>query len=108
LNLFEGILDHIVYQTNLYGTQKYLNLNIKPYKVLNFLGINFLMGYHRLPRWKHYWNCAPDLRGFNAKRTFSIFKKIEFYMDSYSKLYEESNGAIILIQNRLFPYKNSD
>lgn len=61
LTLFEGILDHIVYQTNLYGTQKNLNLNIKPYEVLNFLGINFLMGYHRLPSWKHYWNCAPDL-----------------------------------------------
>ncbi|XP_008189411.1 piggyBac transposable element-derived protein 3-like, partial [Acyrthosiphon pisum] len=61
LTLFEGILDHIVYQTNLYGTQKNLNLNIKPYEVLNFLGINFLMGYHRLPSWKHYWSCAPDL-----------------------------------------------
>lgn len=61
LTLFEGILDHIVYQTNLYGTQKNLNLNIKPYEVLNFLGINFLMGYHKLPSWKHYWSCAPDL-----------------------------------------------
>jgi len=38
-----------------------LNLNIKPYEVLIFLGINFLMGYHKLPSWKHYWSCAPDL-----------------------------------------------
>lgn len=61
MTLFEGILDHIVYQTNLYGTQKSLNLNLKPYEVLNFMGINFLMGYHKLPSWKYYWCCAPDL-----------------------------------------------
>ena len=59
LSLFDGILDHIVYQTNLYATQK--NLNLKPHEVLNFMGINFLMGYHKLPSWKHYWCCAPDL-----------------------------------------------
>lgn len=61
LTLFEGIHDHIVYQTNLYATKKNLNLNIKPYEVLNFIGINFLMGYHKLPSWKNYWSCAPDL-----------------------------------------------
>jgi len=43
------------------------------------------------------------MRGLNAKRTFSIFKKIELYIDSYGKLHGESNRRIIISQNGLFP-----
>lgn len=34
--------------------------------------------------------------------TFSLFKKIELYIDSYGKLHGESNGYIIISQNGLF------
>lgn len=55
------ILEDIVYQTNLYGTQNGKNLNIKNENMLAFIGINFIMGYNRLPSWKDYWSTSPDL-----------------------------------------------
>lgn len=61
LKLLGNLLDTIVFETNLYGTQKNLNLNVKPFEILNFIGINFLMGYNRLPSWRHYWSGAQDL-----------------------------------------------
>lgn len=48
--------------------------------------------------------CAPS-PGYgndclNAKRTFSVFKKIQLYIDSYGKLYDESNyNTIDISQN---------
>ncbi|KAJ8886481.1 hypothetical protein PR048_012692 [Dryococelus australis] len=36
-------------------------LNLKEGELLGFLGINFLMGYHKLPLWKHYWSTSEDL-----------------------------------------------
>jgi len=29
--------------------------------MLNFIRINFFMGYHKLPSWKNYWSTCPDL-----------------------------------------------
>jgi hypothetical protein len=29
-------------------------------ELLSFLGLNFLMGYHRLPKLEHYWEMKPD------------------------------------------------
>lgn len=56
MTLFEGILEQLVHQTNLYATQKNITLNLKPYELLNFIGINFFMGYHKVPGWKNYWS----------------------------------------------------
>ena len=53
----------IVYQTNLYVTQKH---RIVPAVTANelyaFLGINLLMEYHSLPAIKHYWSNDVDLK----------------------------------------------
>lgn len=29
--------------------------------MLNFIGINFFIGYHKLSSWKNYWSTCPDL-----------------------------------------------
>lgn len=60
LVFMDCILQDIVYQTNLYGTQNGKNLNIKNENMLAFIGINFIMGYNRLPSWKDYWSTSPD------------------------------------------------
>lgn len=61
LELLDGFLDRLVFQTNLYGTQRDKILNIKRHEMLNFIGINFFMGYHKLPSWKNYWSTCSDL-----------------------------------------------
>ena len=61
--LLKFIRQNILYQTNLYVTQKHRRV---PVVIVNelyaFLGINFLMGYHSLPAIKHYWSNDVDLK----------------------------------------------
>lgn len=59
--LGSSTLKDIVYQSNLYATQRHKNLNLKESELLAFIGINFFMGYHQLPSYKHYWSSASDL-----------------------------------------------
>ncbi|KAL4127516.1 hypothetical protein QTP88_011683 [Uroleucon formosanum] len=61
LEFIDGFIDQLVYQTNLYSIQRGRPLNIKRFEILNFIGINFLMGYNKLPSWKHYWATSDDL-----------------------------------------------
>jgi hypothetical protein len=61
LHLLGEVIDNVVYQSNLYATQRNKNLNLKREELLALIGINFMMAYHRLPTWKHYWNGSPDL-----------------------------------------------
>ena len=56
------IIDNILYQYNLYITQK--SSRAKPIdrrEFIGFLGINTLMGYNKLPSWTHFWSSQPDL-----------------------------------------------
>lgn len=58
----DNIRNNIIFQTNLYSVQrnrKFSPLTMK--ELFGFLGINLLMGYHRLPSWRHYWSNDPDL-----------------------------------------------
>ena len=56
------IVDNIVFQTNLYITQKQRNVSpITREEFYGFVGINMLMSYHKLPSWTHYCNTDPDL-----------------------------------------------
>ena len=51
-------------QTNLYQTQKNSGKSVSPIdqrEFFGFLGINFLMGYHKLPSWVDYWKTDQDL-----------------------------------------------
>ena len=60
----EKIRENIVFQTNLYIQQKQKSKSILPLKereLYGFIGINLLMGYHKLPSWLDYWKCDPDL-----------------------------------------------
>lgn len=61
LQLLGKSVDDIVYQSNLYATQRNKALKLTKNELLSFIGINFMMAYHQLPSWKMYWNSSPDL-----------------------------------------------
>ena len=53
-----------VFQTNMYIQQKQKGKSILPVKereLYDFIGINVLMGYHKLPSWLDYWKYDLDL-----------------------------------------------
>ncbi|KAJ8896410.1 hypothetical protein PR048_001754 [Dryococelus australis] len=54
-------VEDVTFQSRLYVTQNEKILNLKEGELLCFLGINFIMGYHKLPPWKHYWSTSEDL-----------------------------------------------
>lgn len=61
LKLLNPIIDHIIYQSNLYATQNNNTLKLTENELLAFIGMNFCMGYHKVPSYKHYWSTANDL-----------------------------------------------
>jgi hypothetical protein len=61
-------IDDIVYQTNLYATQRNKNLNLKK-ELLAFIGIIFFMGCHSLPSYKNYWSADEDFDTSIVRRT---------------------------------------
>lgn len=61
VKFIEGAVDNIVQQSNLYATEKGKTLNLKPHEFYSFIGINFYMGYNKLPSWRDYWATADDL-----------------------------------------------
>lgn len=60
----EELLETIVFQTNLYATQKYgervLPTNVEEMKC--FLGINLMMGLTKKPSYKDYWSSIFQVR----------------------------------------------
>ena len=61
LVLIEDIIDNIVYQSNLYATQRGKVLNLKKEELLTFIGMNFFMGYNTRPAWRDHYSSASDL-----------------------------------------------
>jgi hypothetical protein len=59
-----GLLDDIVYNTNLYSIQKNVNmpLNLTRGELMIFLGINVAMTYIRYPRLRMYWSSDSAVR----------------------------------------------
>jgi len=55
------ILENICAQSNLYSTQRGKTLNWRIEELKASIGINFVMGYNRLPSWKYYWSTSNDL-----------------------------------------------
>ncbi|KAJ8968122.1 hypothetical protein NQ317_002985 [Molorchus minor] len=80
--LSPSIIKDIVYQSNLYATQRGKTMNFKENEFLTFLGINFFMGYHKLPSYKNYWSCSDDLGVAVVKRvmTRSRFEQFLQYL----------------------------
>lgn len=61
ISFIDSIVEGIISQSNLYATQQNRILNLQKNEFLAFVGINFFMGYHRLPSWKDYWSTNQDL-----------------------------------------------
>lgn len=61
----EELIEKIVWETNLYATQKHIPNMYKPTTIEEikcFMGINILMGIKKLPSYKDYWSSRADLR----------------------------------------------
>ncbi|CAH1974181.1 unnamed protein product [Acanthoscelides obtectus] len=62
----DDILNHIVFQTNLYAEQRYQDTG-KPYnktditEIKTFLGINLLFGIKKYPSYRDHWSTSADL-----------------------------------------------
>lgn len=78
----ESILNDLIYQTNLYGTQKNQTLRIQREDMLVFLGINFLMRYNRLPSFKDYWSTSDDVgvKLVSNAMSWDMFEKILIHL----------------------------
>ena len=60
--LGKGLVDDILFQTNLYANQRQHNIPaIKKEELYGFLGMNLMMGYHHLPSLRSYWSVDEDL-----------------------------------------------
>lgn len=55
------ILKDICFQSNIYAIQQGKILNLQLEELYAFIGINFLMGYNKLPSWRDYWSTSNDL-----------------------------------------------
>lgn len=61
LKLIDPIINLIKDQSNLYATQNNRTLKLSENELLTFIGMNFCMGYHKLPSYKLYWSTSKDL-----------------------------------------------
>ncbi|XP_075215404.1 uncharacterized protein LOC142321292 [Lycorma delicatula] len=61
IEIVRETLENIVYQSNLYATQRHKNLSLSLKEQHVFLDINMIMGYNILPLWKDYWSYDQDL-----------------------------------------------
>ena len=54
----DEIRNNVLFQSNLYVNQKQKGRSVLPIterELFGYLGINLLIGYHRLPSWLDYW-----------------------------------------------------
>ena len=64
----DKVMNLIVEQTNLYGKQKFQRrrdgenlIDITRSEIEAFIGMNIIMGFHKLPSYRHYWNNDENL-----------------------------------------------
>ena len=50
-------------QSELYMEQKGISFSTSSYELQLFIGMNYVMGYHRLPSIRDYWSTQPCLQG---------------------------------------------
>ncbi|XP_049787121.1 piggyBac transposable element-derived protein 3-like [Schistocerca cancellata] len=94
--ILKPIVEDIIFQSNLYATQKGKILNLKEHELFAFLGINLFMGYHKLPSWKRYWSACDDL-GISIVRRCMSRDRFDFIL---SNLHLNDNTKI--------PERNTD
>lgn len=68
---YTKIFDKLLHETNLYRTQKENLGNISLGEMYVFLGINIIMGYHRLPSLPYYWMTGDDTGVCAVKRAMA-------------------------------------
>lgn len=87
------IVDNIVYQSNLYATQNNKNLKLTENELYAFLGINFCMGYNKLPSYKLYWNTSEDLN----VRSISKAMSRDRFQEILSNIHVNNNANLLKI-----------
>lgn len=65
-------------------------MNATEDKILTFIGLNFLMGYHILPKLENYWSSASDLKVEMVPETMSRNR----FLDIPSNLHLNDNSLI--------------
>jgi Transposase IS4 len=96
VTLLGDVTKDIVFQSNLYATQKGKTLCLSDKELLSFIGINFFMGYHVLPNLSSYWCTDEDLC---VPTVSKVMPKNRFY---------EVLSNIHLNDNSLIPRNNTD
>lgn len=93
----EGLINHIVFQTNLYATQ--IGKQFTPTdacEIKTFIGINLYMGITKKPSYRDYWSSEPDL-GENYISKLMTVKRFSFLLTH-----------LHLNDNAVTPDKNSE
>lgn len=88
--LVDDSVDNITFQSNLYATQKHKVLHLKKEELYAFIGINFLMGFHKLPSWRHYWALDPAFSVQIVRDTMSRNR----FDDILSNIHVNDNSTI--------------
>ena len=72
---------------------------MKERDLCGFIGINLLMGYHKLPSWLDFWKCNPDL---SVLFVSSVMSRLRF---GQILLNLHVNDIIIPVENKDKLYK---
>ena len=87
---YDEVVDRLVFETNLYYTQKGKVGNISKDEMYVFFGINIMIGYHRLPSVPHYLMNGDDVGVGAIQRAMTCdkFKYIlgHFHVNDNDKL----------------------
>ena len=91
-HLFDDcLIDHIVFQTNLYATQNEKRFEpVCSSELHAFLGLTILFGYHKLPAIRDYWSSDPHLGVPIVHETM----KLDRYFGILSNLHANDNKAV--------------
>ena len=98
----EKIRENIVFQTNLNIQQKQKRKSILPVKergFYSFIGVNLLIGYHKLPSWLDYWKCDPDL---SVPSVSSVMSRIRFVQILWNLHVNDSSTIPAEKKNKLY------
>ena len=66
-------------------------LPVKERELYDVIGINLLMGYHKLPSWLDYWKCDPDL---SVPFVSSVMSRLRFFGQILMNLHVNDNSTI--------------
>ena len=103
----EKIRENIVFQTNLNIQQKQKRKSILPVKergFYGFIGVNLLMGYHKLPSWLNYWKCDPDL---SVPSVSSVMSRIRFVQILWNLHVNDSSTIPAEKKNKLYKFEKN-